>query len=617
MSIVDDLGRWLWRLLPGNPILVRVVAQGSQRARHNWARFAYLAAMFAVVLLFGSGALSAQSESLSELSKSSTQTFTRVSVVQLLLMAFIAPIFCAGAITQEKDSNTFHILLTTPLSTAQIVLGMLFSRIYFVWALLLSGLPIVCITMVFGGVTRAEVFEAFGLAACTGLVTGALAIMIGVAKVGTRRTIFSFFLGVAVYLLVIWAIGMTTWGQLDAAPLGPSLFGMQIQKQMSWLAPIHPFLALLVVTGQTPAPLPADVANYSWPWRWCLAYPQYAYMLITTLASATMVFIALWFVRRGAKEGELTWWSRMFGAARKQKEGGDRRKPPRRVWANPIAWREAATRASAAGRSTLRWAFIVAGAIGSIVLLVAHEQGWWGMNPNQPDITRKWLTAIVWIELAVILLLVTNIAATTLTREKETATLELLLTTPLTSRYILAGMLRGLVSFAVPMIAVPAFMLLLFVFADVVRGATPDVTTFEAFLLIPLLMTAFTAVAAMIGLYFSLQAKRTVQAVMISTVIVMGAAGLLFGCGMMLGNGGPFLAAITQPFTPFHAIAALIDLQSLFEVNAAPGGTTIASTRLARAIAALVAIGAYAALTYSIYSGMVRSFDMTIRRQSA
>jgi len=37
------------------------------------------------------------------------------------------------------------------------------------------------------------------------------------------------------------------------------------------------------------------------------------------------------------------------------------------------------------------------------------------------------------------------------------------LSTPLTSQYIIAGMLQGLVRFVVPLIAVPTFTLVLFV----------------------------------------------------------------------------------------------------------------------------------------------------------
>ena len=55
----------------------------------------------------------------------------------------------------------------------------------------------------------------------------------------------------------------------------------------------------------------------------------------------------------------------------------------------------------------------------------------------------------------------TNAAASTVTREKEDGTLDLLLTTPITSHYYIWGKLRGLVSFVLPLIAVPVVSALL------------------------------------------------------------------------------------------------------------------------------------------------------------
>ncbi len=612
MGVLRDIGLWLWRLLPANPILVRVVGGGGKRTRHLWARCLYLAILFVVMIIMGTGLLS--SGSLATLAKNSTKTFMAVSLVQLFLMAFIAPVFTAAAITQEKDANTYHILLTTPLTNGQIVLGSLMSRLYFVWVLLLSGLPIFCITMIYGGVTTAEVFQSFALAACTGLITGALAITISVLRVGTRRTIFAFFLGVAVYLLAIGAFGYSSYGWLSEAPLGTGL-----QRRMSWLATVHPFLALLVVTGQTPAPPPSDVYHYGWPWRWLLAYPQYGYLTLTTLASAVMILISLLFVRRGAKEGESTVFTRIRDFFVRRPADSELRHKPRRVWRNPIAWREAATRASAGGRSTLRWAVAGAGMLAGIILLITYLTNWWGLQPAPlAGQVRLWLLVVVWIELAVILLLVTNTAATTLTRERESLTMELLLSTPLTSQYIIAGMLQGLVRFVVPLIAVPTFTLVLFVVADFLRGqGQMAVTSLEAALLAPLLMIAFAALAAMVGLQFSLLSRKTVQAVMISTAIVMGAAGLLWGCGAVMGNAGHYVAGVVWPFTPFPAVQALIDPGSLFETGSTPSATEMLSVRITRLLFSLISMAVYAAVTYSLYKNMVRSFDMTVRRQSA
>ena len=612
MSILADIARWFFKLLPANPILLRVVSAGSKRVRHLWARLIYLVVLFTVILVVGGGGLGAESASLAELAKQASNTFMWVSIAQLVLMSLIAPVFTAAAITQEKDANTFHILLTTPLSNAQIVLGTLCSRLFFVWAMLLAGLPIFCVTMLYGGVTAAEVFTSTALAAVTGLVAGAAAISISVMRVGTRRTIFSFFVGVAAYLLGVGAYGLSSYGALPEAPLSPGQ-----NWQMSWLAPAHPLLALFVVTGQTPAPPMSHVYHYGWPWRWLLAYPQYGYMVLATLASMVMVVVSLFFVRRGARQGEPGWLARLREFLFPSAAAGERRRTPRRVWKNPIAWREAATRASTAGRSALRWTFLVGGALLALVLVTAHEKSWWGLDPGKPGHTRDWLAAVTIVEWAVILLVVTSTAATTLTREKETGTLELLLTTPLTSKYIIAGMLRGLVSFVTPMIAVPTFTVLLFAAAGL--GHQPDqrVLTVESVLLMPLAMFSTAAAAAMVGLRFSLSQRRTAQAVMSSTAVVLFAAGLLSGWALVLAQAGPTLASIAAAFAPFHAVRALIDLPSLGGGAQQLSASALVELRTLRDLTILIAAAAYVALTFTLYRNLVRDFDMTIRRQTA
>ncbi len=618
MTIFHDIGLWLWRLLPANPILTRVVATGSKRQKHMWARAAYLGVLFFVVIVQANAGGAGPAPSLAAAAKKSTQVFWFVSLAQLTLMSFIAPVFCAGAITQEKDSNTFHILLTTPLSSGQIVLGSLFSRIFFVWVLLLSGVPIFCITMIYGGVTTTEVFQSFGLAACTGLITGSSAIMISFLKIGTRRTIFFFFVGVAVYLLGVGALGASPWGALSAAPAAKAnTFGLH---QMSWLAPIHPFLSLMVVTGQTPAPDISDVYKYGWPGRWLLAYPQYGYMFLTTLGSALMIAVSLLFVRRGALEGEATWLNRIVALLSlrglRKKPEGELSKEPRKVWNNPIAWREANTRGSASGGPVVRWAIGIIGLGAGLLLYCAYLGNWWGIAPS----IRSWLVALTWIQLAVVLLVVTNTAASTLTRERESLTMEILLTTPLTSNYIIAGMLQGLIRYAIPLISVPAIALLLFAVTDLLRPPPGGpAATIESVVIVPALMTAFASVAAMIGLQFSLLQKRTVTAVMLSVSVVLGVAGGLWACGGVLRNAGIGVTSLIYPFLPFPAIQALVDPNALVtDLGGGKPSPAMAQTaRVTRIVASTIAIGVYLLITYSLYRNMVRSFDMTVRKQSS
>src|SRR5439155_25935047 len=199
--VMLGLHEYLWRLVPANPILLRVVEAGGKRRRDLFVRCGYLALLILVVIFALVGAGSVGGASLGELAKVSARMFQQMSYLQLGLVALLAPVFTAGAITQEKDSQTYDILLATPLTNGQIVLGSLMSRLFFVIALLVSGIPIFSITQIFGGVAIRSIILSFLIAAATATVTGALAMAIATFKVGTLRTIFSFYMFVAILLV--------------------------------------------------------------------------------------------------------------------------------------------------------------------------------------------------------------------------------------------------------------------------------------------------------------------------------------------------------------------------------------------------------------------------------
>jgi len=601
------LGTWLWRLVPGNPILVRVVHGGGRRKQHFWLRLIYLAVLtfvMAVALLIimpGAG------NALDQMAKLSSQLFLVVSVVQLAMMCLLAPIFTAAAITQEKDAQTYGVLLTTPLSNAQIVLGSLLSRLFFVLVLLLAGLPVFCITMLYGGVTASEIFLSFALAGCTAVLTGALAIAMSVTKVGTRRTIFSFYLMIAVYLTAVFFLAMWAQTHVPEAPASTSALG-----RLSWLAAFHPFLALGAALNMTPPPPLADVAHYGWPAKYLAAYPHYAYIVLTLLVSGVLVVFSTFFVRRGAREGESTLWSRIRERFRPDDPALERRRKPRRVWANPVAWREAMTRASAGSRSVLRYLYIAGGTAAAIALLIYHV--------GQPGgtgtfFTRGWLSVILTVELVTVLLVGTNTAATAITRERESNTMDLLLCTPLTSRYIIWGKLRGLVSFTIPLIAVPIGTVLLLAMYDWITAVSPPAVYPEAVLELALLFVVYSGMACMIGLHSSLRFRKSVHAVVAS----IGAVGLLClilsGCGASVLGGMDVYGALIAPLSPFIGIAAIVEPTSVLEITSWPVGR--GQIRSLNLVGSILTTVAYLAIVAGLYGSMVRNFDMTVRKQSA
>jgi ABC-type transport system involved in multi-copper enzyme maturation permease subunit len=684
-------GNYAWRLIPANPILLRVVEAAGRRRRDLFIRCGYLGLLIFLVIfsLISSGTGGA---TLGDLAKTSAGIFQNMSYLQLGLVALLAPIFTAGAITQEKDSQTYDILLATPLTNGQIVLGSLLSRIFFVIALLISGIPIFSITQIFGGVAIQKIVMSFAISAATAFVTGALAMAIATFKVGTRRTIFSFYMFVVIYLVGLFLLDKMPFFQVEGRQVNP-----QTPSHISWFTGIHPFLALRVVLSD-PSYVPPELGALPdhlrrWPIGWYLSSPASFYVSLMFALSALLIIPSIVMLRRLAQSttSMKTWVLKKLHVSK-----GDTRRKPRYVWANPIAWREAKTKASAARASVMRYGFMAAGIIGALVLVILFAQkqdpgkyitedsydsgrqtltilegdkaDTYKVSPatlvtfngqessldalygkfsvtnvgtqgklltaiDVRDIKRKldaesarnFLLGAIIVEFAVILLIVTNAAASTVTREKEDGSLDLLLTTPITSRYYIWGKLRGLVSYVLPLVAIPVASVALFILYDLVRRGSERsafrwIVFPEAVLIMPGMLIMVAAFASILGMQMSLRCRTTVRAVMSSVGIVIGLCGGLGWCGAQFLDyrGGGLFNLIVGSFSPFTVLTVLIDPTGFggeaFGASSTPAD--VASARIVVLIFSWIATGVYALIVWSMYKSMVKNFDMTIRRQS-
>jgi ABC-type transport system involved in multi-copper enzyme maturation permease subunit len=95
---------------------------------------------------------------------------------QLVAVVALTPALAASAVSEEKDRHTLPLLLTTQLTDREIVFGKAVGRIAFVLAAVFGGVPVLAITMLFGGVD--VVFLAAGYALTAGTV--ALCAAIGI-----------------------------------------------------------------------------------------------------------------------------------------------------------------------------------------------------------------------------------------------------------------------------------------------------------------------------------------------------------------------------------------------------------------------------------------------------
>jgi ABC-type transport system involved in multi-copper enzyme maturation permease subunit len=100
------------------------------------------------------------------------QVFSALAFIQLSLVSLFAPALAAGAISGERERQTFDVLLVSRMSALGIVWGKLVASVAFMLLLILAALPLFAAVFLFGGID----FEQFVI---TQLLTVTTAISIG------------------------------------------------------------------------------------------------------------------------------------------------------------------------------------------------------------------------------------------------------------------------------------------------------------------------------------------------------------------------------------------------------------------------------------------------------
>ena len=140
-----------------------------------------------------------------------------------------------------------------------------------------------------------------------------LAMAIATFKVGTRRTIFSFYLFVVIYLVGGFFLDRLDFFHFDVRS-GTSTVE---RSKTSWLTGMHPFLALQTFTDKDYkrpefGSLPENLQ--SWPVGWYLSSPQTFYPTFMFLLSAALIVPSA-LPSASLPLGETVWprWSRQTG----------------------------------------------------------------------------------------------------------------------------------------------------------------------------------------------------------------------------------------------------------------------------------------------------------------
>lgn len=402
------------------PVLAREVVIAPRRNRIYIARTAYVGALLVVMstawlVVTGTQVV----RDVGDLARFGGVLFQILAPLQLALAAFFSALLAASGVAQEKDRRTFPLLLMTNLANHELVLGKLLASLLQVLVMFAAALPLFMLAALLGGVSFGQIGRVAAVTVATILACGSLGSTLALWREKTFQA-----LALTVLALVLWlALGeLLAAGALGRGPTAAA-----------WAVALSPWQAIL--EALRPGGGPGLTPNLP------IARVQ-AFLLVAAAIAVALNLLAVARVR--------AWNATPDDRPARQEDSPEKGPGPaasRRVWDNPVLWREIRTWAYGRKILVVRLAYLLALALaaGSLV---------WIMQGGRPlGLTQGCLAVVPLLLLS--LVLVNAQAVTSLTAERDARALDLLLVTDLTPKEIVFGKLGGVFYNAKEMVLLP------------------------------------------------------------------------------------------------------------------------------------------------------------------
>ncbi|SEN54839.1 ABC transporter permease [Lihuaxuella thermophila] len=229
--------RQLW----SNPVLAKEFQWRMRAKKTPWIIFFYLFIMGGIILSFLF--LFKKSQNWFDPNES-IYLFTGLSLVQLMMLAFVIPGITAGLVSGERERQTLPILLTTTLSSSKIVLSKWVASLSFMVLLIIASLPLYIIVFLFGGISPDHVVKVFGHFFVTMIFLGSMGIFFsslikrtGLATVMAYVTVALIGIGLLIALYLILTIHYSLHPPVQSPASAPVIAEI--------LAGLHPGITLI------------------------------------------------------------------------------------------------------------------------------------------------------------------------------------------------------------------------------------------------------------------------------------------------------------------------------------------------------------------------------------
>lgn len=216
------------RILRENPVTLKELRSRMRGRRAFIVLTIYLVVMSLLISLIYLAYASAADQAYGpDPRQAGKVVFAAVIGVQVFLVMFMAPAFTAGAITGEKERQTFDLLRTTLLPAHWFVAGKLVSSLSYVFLLIIASIPLQSIAFLLGGLSVEELLISQVL-----IIIGAITFaMYGLfCSAHMRSTLAA---SVATFGgAIFWTLGMPALVLMFTGFIGPLLFST---TSISWV----------------------------------------------------------------------------------------------------------------------------------------------------------------------------------------------------------------------------------------------------------------------------------------------------------------------------------------------------------------------------------------------
>ncbi len=405
------------------PIFVREWLTVPRGARHYMLRAAFVGLLWVLGLTAWQVTVGwDQTASLGDNARFAFLLFQFILLVELVLLPFFAGLTAASAVSQEKDRRTFILLLLTDLRDYEIVLGKLLGSLLQIGLLLVGMVPALMLLVLLGGVAPHQVAQGMLVLAGAALAAGSLGNLVALWRDKTFQALALTVLFLILYVILAQALPAVV---ARVPALAASAVGVNWPV---WLDPLGAVRSVVEPAAEAAGPVPA-------------AYGFAAVMLLlSVLLNAWGVLrLRVWnpsgepvMQRERPEDEEVKDRSRAHAAPGEV----------RRVWANPILWREIITRAYGRRPVLVKGVyFLVLALVGYYALSPLWKTGY-GAEVGHGLVSAPGMAFVLVGVLS--LLLVSAQAVTAITTERDLKTLDLLLVTDLSPQEFIFGKILGI-----------------------------------------------------------------------------------------------------------------------------------------------------------------------------